>query len=359
MKLLVFAHRGEAQSFIKHFKMTPCEFILNGLFKNEDTYLLLTGEGFKDASEKVVTFLAQYHHLIKSVFNIGVAGSLSPKYKVFDTLWIRTSLAHNSEKCEFKTYTSKFHSKVDCLTVYSRITTENDKKFYSQFADVIDRELWPIMSAAHLFKCDAYSLKIISDDLKNENDCAIIKEDASLFSQKLLEEFLTFSQLDLKQKDSPLKNLSDDASEFILHHPSFHITVSQKRKMQTLVHGLIVKGKFTHESLIDYVTVFALKALELDDEINPKDLTKKLLIQLNEELNPLNVLIKKSLEEALSPLTDSGISCHYDPELEIETITINHKINSTRDVKKLILALEHFKFDKIKNIFNGILDDDL
>jgi len=55
MKLLVFAHRGEAQAFFNHWNFSLVDFFFTGLFKSHRYYLLITGEGPKDASEKSVS----------------------------------------------------------------------------------------------------------------------------------------------------------------------------------------------------------------------------------------------------------------------------------------------------------------
>ena len=40
MKLLTFAHRGEAQAFISSYQFKPVDFIFDGLLKSNDTFLL-------------------------------------------------------------------------------------------------------------------------------------------------------------------------------------------------------------------------------------------------------------------------------------------------------------------------------
>lgn len=110
MKLLVFAHRGEAQAFFNQWDFAPVEFYFNGLFKTKNYYLLITGEGLKDASEKTVAVIANFKEELDEVINIGIAGSLNPKLKIGDTAWVRSSYAQNAERCEFKSFTTTEHS---------------------------------------------------------------------------------------------------------------------------------------------------------------------------------------------------------------------------------------------------------
>ena len=230
VKLLIFAHRGEAQAFFNEWELLPVSFFFTGLFKNKDHYLLITGEGPKEASEKTVAVLAAFKSEISEVINIGIAGSLNSKLRVGDCVWIRSSYAQNAKACEFKSYTTNNHNNIDCITAYSRITTSEDKKFLSSFADIVDRELWAIASASHLFKIELSALKLISDESDSVDIC---------------------------------------------------------------------------------------------------------------------------------PLTNAGVQASFDPELEQDFIQLSIAIRSTKDQKKLILALEQFNYQKIKDIFKGNLGDDV
>ena len=192
VKILIFAHRGEAQAFFNQWDLNPVSFYFSGLFKNKDFFVLITGEGPKEASEKTVAVLSSFRDEIGSVVNIGIAGSLSPKLKVGDMAWVRSSYAQNAERCEFKSYTTKHHTSIDCITSYSRITTVEEKKTLSHFADLVDRELWSIASAAHLFKLDFLSLKLVSDDSDSSDFCQLVSDEAPALSKKLFDEFIKF-----------------------------------------------------------------------------------------------------------------------------------------------------------------------
>jgi hypothetical protein len=56
MKLLTFAHRGEAQAFLAAYTFKPVDFFFDGLLKSDNYYLLITGEGPHAASEKLLVF---------------------------------------------------------------------------------------------------------------------------------------------------------------------------------------------------------------------------------------------------------------------------------------------------------------
>lgn len=346
MKLFVFAHRGEALSFIQNFHFKPVDFVFNGLMSNERDLLLICGEGPQSASEKTTSTLAVFHQQIETVINLGIAGSLVPKLTIGDHAWIRSSYAQNGEKCEFKSYTTKMHTNVDCITSFSRVTTQEQKKELSPFADIVDRELWSVASAAHLFKKEFLALKLISDEISGADACQLIKEDAPKFSQKL---FDLYSE---KCSHFPVNKHEITTEQNLFNDERFYFTTTQSRRLTQLLHGLKVKGLLTTESELNKLCQELV--LEFPDK-SAKDLSRLLLSELDLKLNPLKRQIKSQIETALLPLSDAGIVANYDGELESSTITISHSIRSAKDQKRLVLALEHFNYQKIKDIFDGKL----
>lgn len=355
MKLLIFAHRGEAQAFFDKWAFRPINFFFNGLFESKDYLLLLTGEGLKEASEKTVAVLSKYHGQIDEIINIGIAGSLSPKLKMGDLIWVRSSYATNVDKCEFKSFNTQSKSSFDCISSHIRVTDNEQKKKLSSFADMVDRELWSIMSAAHLFKLQASSLKLISDESNSEDFCQIVKEEAPKLSRMLLEEFLKSQQTNTLPEESLLKS---DATllDFFTNNDDLYFTTSQLRKLQVQLKGFEVKKNITE---LEIKNLVQMRVNELKESKTAKEISKQVLIDLDQRLNPLNALIKNKISQALKPLTDSGINVSTDPELENQFIQINYQIKSERDLKKLILALSYFNMAKIKDIFDGNFDHDV
>lgn len=356
-RLLIFAHRGEAQAFFNEWDLLPVNFYFTGLFKNKDHFVLITGEGPKEASEKSVAVLSSFKDEITEIVNIGIAGSLTPKLKVGDHVWVRSSYAQNAERCEFKSFTTKTHDNIDCITAYSRVTTPEEKKTLSSFADIVDRELWSIASAGHLFRVDVLALKLISDESDSTDICQLVKDGAPALSKKLFTEYQNY----LKRQESKAPIIlvapkSNTIEDFILTHPKLYFTTSQTRKLTTLLRGLALKKILDGEE----IKTFTQNLIESTaDSISSKEISKMLLNLLGEKLNPLNTQIKSKIAEALAPLTDTGAQANFDPELEQDYIQLNYQIRSTKDQKKLILALEQFNYQKIKDIFSGKLGDDV
>lgn len=354
MELLVFAHRGEAQAFFNEWEFLPVDFHFTGLFKSSEHYLLITGEGPKDASEKTVSVLAVFKDEISSVFNIGIAGSLTSKLKVHDHVWVRSSYAQNAKRCEFKSFTTKFHQSIDCMTVNTRVTTAEEKKVLSSFADIVDRELWSIASACHLFKIDLLALKLISDDLSSTEICQLVKEEAPALSKKLLAEYKNYQDSQKKIKPIKISSIPETLLDYALSHPKLYFTTSQTRKLTTLLKGLSLKKIFTDDEIKELINHLVATNAE---QMTSKEISKTLLIILSERLNPLHTKIKNKIHESVMTLVNAGAQVGFDPELEQEYIQVNFQLRSTKDQKKFILALEQFNYQKIKDIFSGNLDE--
>lgn len=343
MKLLTFAHRGEAQAFFSAYTFSPVEFFFDGLFRSEQFFLLITGEGSQIASEKTISVLATYNFEIDEVFNIGVAGSLNPKCKKNDLFWIRTSYAHHAERLEFKSFSSKNKTAVnDCMTAFARVLDPGERLKFSHFANIVDRELWAVASAAHLFKKPIESLKIISDDqTTSANDiCQLVKEEAPALSEKLLKEFQNHLKINPKKEQVKTGNS-------FLDDPHFYFTTSQERKLASLVQGLKLKN--IHPEALD------LSAIK-DSEVLPKEKTKLLLQYLNDELNPMAKTLRMALAKKLAPLNEASIITSFDNDFEQDWLNLSMKIQSTRDLEKCKNALKIFSYEDFKKVFNGDID---
>ena len=189
-KLLIFAHKGEASHFLKAISFTPVDFFFKGLFESPDFFLLICGEGLQNTSEKTVSVLTHFNNQISEIYNLGTAGSLSEKIIKDQIHWVKTCYAGSTERQEYKSFTTQSpNATINCLSAYERIETPEARKKLSSFADIVDRELWSVGSAAALFKKSFYSLKYISDDPKSENFSQEVINKAPLISEKLYLEF--------------------------------------------------------------------------------------------------------------------------------------------------------------------------
>lgn len=342
-KLLTFAHRGEAQAFFSAYPFKSVEFFFDGLFESEHYFLLITGEGPHNASEKTISVLAKFKNCIDEVYNIGVAGSLNALLVKNDIVWIRSAFAHHAERLEFKSYTSSQKNAVhDCMTAHTRVLSPDLKHKLSLFAHVVDRELWAVASAAQLFKLPIYAIKIISDDTTDNSEeiCQFVKTEAPLFSSKLLLEFRSSSSPKLTQ-NQPLKQNK------LLEDPDFYFTTSQERKLKSLLTSLKNKG-----CELETLNFGPIK----ERELSPKDRTRHLLQFLNDELNPCALIIRNALAKKLAPLEDAAIMASFDPDFEHDWLQLTMKIQSSRDLEKIKNSLKIFSYEDFKSVLNGKLD---
>lgn len=347
--LLTFAHRGEAQSFFEQFTWKPVDFFFDGLFVSDEYFLLITGEGPHNASEKTIAVLSKLNQNISEVYNLGIAGSLNAKLKRNDLVWIRTAYAHHAEKLEFKSFTTaNANATHDCMSAYNRILTTEERRKLSLFANVVDRELWAVASGAHLFKLPVLALKIISDDMEmaatSEDICKFVKNEAPAFSKALLEEFKAHQKTDAKKPHLPK---SENAKNSILDDADFYFTTSQERKLNSTIDSLRKLGVDT-------------KSLDIEQfrtlELSPKDRSRQLLQYLNDELNPMAKKIRSSLLKKLTPLSDAAIIPSFDADFEADWLNLNMRIQSSRDLERIKNALKIFSYEDYKKVLNGEIE---
>ena len=167
MRLLVFAHRGEAQTFLKAGKWDSIQAPYQGLYKSEHEYLLITGEGPQNATEKTAYALGSNQE-IKEVINLGIAGALDKSLELDRIYQIRTCYAQQADSPLFKSYTTdEYKEYIDCITTHERIISETSADKLRPFAQVVDREAWAIASVASLLnKKLRYSIIYLISDLR-------------------------------------------------------------------------------------------------------------------------------------------------------------------------------------------------
>ena len=105
MILFIFAHKGEASTFLKELSLSPIPLIFDGLFGDKDKYLLLiTGEGLQSASEKTSAVLSLFSNSITHIINYGICGSLRSEIKKESLITIRSAYGYSGDKPFFKSF---------------------------------------------------------------------------------------------------------------------------------------------------------------------------------------------------------------------------------------------------------------
>lgn len=184
MKLLTFAHQGEAQVFIKNDLYNPLQSSLQGLFKNNHQYLLVTGEGLESVKRKMNAVLTKYGDEISLVINLGIAGALDQNLELGSIYSVRNVYTENSK--QFFTATD-IQAKYDCVSANQRVLDKNYAARLMSIAQIVDRELWACAEVCHKYEIPFSSLKIISDFTGSVTNTYQIIKNAKCFSKKLYE----------------------------------------------------------------------------------------------------------------------------------------------------------------------------
>ena len=186
-----------------------------------------------------------------------------------------------SKKVEFKSFSSKSKTKLDCITSIDRIIDDEQAIYLSHFAQIVDRELWGIASACGLLNKPFYAYKLISDYAGTDTVCFDIKHQAAQFSQQLYAHYLAIHIFTKEIK-----------TELIELPETFYATVSQQRHIQTLTERLALKLDCKQSEVINNKMLNQLTSLE----ISPKKRTTKLIDELSKLLNPFRQQFENELQ---------------------------------------------------------------
>jgi purine-nucleoside phosphorylase len=333
MQLLVIAHRGEAQDFLRHFSLKQDPTFLN-LYKSSNLLLLITGEGPFEVLTKLPYVLGKYD--ISSIINIGIAGSLCEKVKIDRLYKIRTVYAYSNGKPRFESFTAESDSLLDCITTEERVLSSELAKELSPFASIIDREAWAVSKVAKEFKKPITTYKLISDMAGNDTNCFDLKERAKEFSARMLEYYLkNYHDHEVSQKEiSPIQ------------YP-FHISFTQKKRVEKLISKLNVP-------IDSLFTAFIL--LESKTKSQEKERPNNFISFLENKINPINSIIEKRFNTELQSIKDCGAKVIYDKKLDSKKVSVHFDINSQANIDKMNIALSKTKFENIEKIWQGNFD---
>lgn len=344
-KLLIFAHRAEASQFIKELRCKEVESPISDLWENENYYILLCGEGIEAAIAKTSACLGLFHQKIAQVINYGVAGSLDKEIKLNEVYSIRTAYAENTSlKMHFKSFTTyDKDAKYDLVSACQRVLDDNYSNQLSCFGDIVDRELWGISYASKLFKMPFYAYKLISDIAGNSTQCFDIKEQAKIFSQKMLDHFLNLEKINFEcNPQSNQENIIETLNK------DFFFSTTQERLFQNYCHNLSRKYKWNS---IELLSSLNYQTIVLETK-KPKDRTRKLLEKCNQLLNPFNYELEQKLS-ILFKSVPSHIKINTDPQKETSSIQIQCKIESETDRNNVLTAIQEIPLEALKNIFEA------
>lgn len=336
MQLIVIAHRGEAQEFIKNLYLKADE-SLSGLYTSDQLALLISGEGIFDVFTKLPFIFAK--HNIKNVLNYGIAGALDKKLEIGQIISIRTVYGFNETKPKFHSFTSNSkNANYDCITTDERVLSDEFAKKINPFAPIVDRELWAIAKCCSQYKIPFDSFKLISDYAGTQTACFDIKEKALEYSEALFEEYLRFDQ--------------SNRLEMIDIQTPITMSFSNKVKYKKVITSLSLRENKSIDEILSGIDIDKIKALD----IKPKNKASILIEKLDTQLNPVRTKINQKLEIYFKTFTDIGAKVKIDPKLETQKFNLSIDVNNAKNLKNLKLALESFDFKKIDKLWNGEID---
>jgi len=355
--LLTFAHRGEARAFLQEFKTTQ---LLSGLYLLDTPYsglnvfLLISGEGFEDSLTSLAFVLGKYPE-IKEIINYGVCGLLrkNSSLEISDLVAIRTVYADSpnceNDKMSFKSFTleSKGENALDVVSTHERILSDKQASFLDSFAPLVDRELWAQAFAAQKLGIKLSSFKVISD-YADGKICQQVKEEAPLWSDKLLRHFIKYCESPAKTQESEQSFIE----EFLKNSQAFHITLSQERALEHILQAHHIKGN----TFSDLKEKIGFSKLELEKK-RPKDKTKDLIAHLSEALNPLETKIKRELAQFTYGLEKLGAQVKHDQDLDKARLHLSITLQTQDDFKRVAQALESFPFEDWSKVLRGGYED--
>lgn len=338
MKLLIFAHRNEARTFLKRDRYKAYPFIFEGVYQNKEHYLLICGEGIGSAMMKTASLMGHLKHILTSIVNIGVAGSLTPSIAKDQICKILTSYHYSGNEMSFQSYTGS-NGVIDCISIDKRSLSLKEKEYLESFAPLVERELWGIASVAKLFSIPFSSFKIIVDHFEDVNICKTTREKASYFSGKLYD----YYREKFLEKNHSIQKHSMEIPKIFAEQ--LYFTTSMKQKFNSYTKRLDHKTFAT----IPFKNI-------LLDSINSKDAALKLNDHLHSLLNPVQKKINFLLERAAYPLKSGGFSVNFDKQYETNAIELKIIISSEEDLRRASSSLLKFDIKKIDQILDGEID---
>lgn len=342
-QLLVFAHRGEAKAFLKYFGANRQPFAVEGFYRCDNLFFLVTGEGGIATSQLLSAVLGAFHSQIATIWHLGIAGTLTTDLPYESIHPVRTFYAANSGDMLFNSFsTAMAEARVDCVSADRRIEDSDSATRLSHFAAIVDREGWYAASAARLFRKQFMSAKLISDDASAPLQQSEIQAAADRWSEALLKWYLDAAMDQQKLRVSE-EFFTDDLPE------GFYATTAQKRQLRNLMS--VIRRRSNQKDL-------KISAIADIDQIlsrtrRPKKRTTLLLASLAAAAEPLKKAYRQQLESSLKPLTQRNIEVIADNNLENPQLEIRYRVASAEDLDRLCEALADFDYQQILDFYQG------
>ncbi len=344
MDLLVFAHRGEAMTFLKELELKSNS-QYNDLYQNGDTLLLITKEGPHEVLVKLSYALGLFPN-IKRIINLGICGSLNKEIELESIHKPRTIYKENEFK-SFQCNSNENKDSVDLITTEKRILTEDDASALKNFATLVDREAHAVAQVAKTFNKTFEVYKLVSDHITDAKFCERIKENAQLYSDKLYD----FYDKNIQSSSSKAEQNSELE---ILRDSDFYFSVSQRRIFNNLYKSLLKKSTINNEQ--DFTRVLSIEDIKSREEKTPKERTSLLINNMSHALYPFRTKVQDSLNELTSELRTYDCKFKYDKDLDKKSFKFEAYIDSEEKRDLVVRTLKNFSWQRFSQIMDGQID---
>lgn len=180
------AHRGEAQTFINKLGLKTED---KKFYTGTKIALLLTGEGTTEVLTKLPYYIAKYP--IVNIINFGIAGALSENIQLRTIYTINEVFSFAEGSKRFKKFkTNNLDSTLNCISSETRVLNNQYANQLSEYADIVDMELWAIAKTAKEYNLPFKSYKLISDIAGKKTQCDDLKKMAGDFSDQMYKYFV-------------------------------------------------------------------------------------------------------------------------------------------------------------------------
>lgn len=328
--LLTFAHRPEADAFLRHFELIK-HHSFDWLYLNDRIVLAITGEGIQEALSRTAISLGLFPK-VNRVINMGVAGALNNKVSIGSIYSIRSIFAFD-ERPHFKSFNS--NGDVDLVTSGSRVLTTDPLPKLMAMGQIVDREAWGVAFAAKEAGVKLSSYKYISDFAGTLEACEPVKAMAANASESLLEYYLSlnFNQV---QEDT-----------FVLE--GFHFTFTQQQELKKLLHLLAIKFNNEKESWLKSEKVRDL----LEQKITPKERSKELLSHLRSHLDQFASSKREHLASLFAPLKREQVEVQELGKAETSDLRITFTFSDQKSLEHKIQTVQDFDFERYYRFWRG------
>lgn len=343
---LVFAHKGEAQSFLNQQNTKLVKQSSYSIWESPKYFVLLSGEGIEESLFALSSLLAEHKDSVGRIINLGIAGALKKSIELNKIYPVSVVIAEGRDtQPEFKSFSSKdSNSPHYCISARTRVKDDDYAEKLSLHAELVDREAFGFAFAAKAHKKEFLCYKLVSDVAGQGTFCFDIKEQAATYSEQMYDYYCENLVTEAKPKQQSVDDNLDH-----LKTKGFHFSQSQKAQFTKLSHFLKAKAPKSFSSIMSENNLDQI----IEEFHRPKDRSRALIDEIQNALNPFHNQIYDKLHAWFKNKPSSLKQVNTDPQWEKNWIRLNLEILSEEDKDEAIAFIKQLPLDEFQKIFEG------